>query len=92
MVFLATQDQDSAAVALKGEFSQIADPVNFKVGFEAMSDINRVHSQLSSPHALTRMDRLLLFTSSIEMLNSEGVKTSTKKSLEWVTTRPITPR
>ena len=26
MVFLATQDQDSAAVALKGEFSQIADP------------------------------------------------------------------
>lgn len=54
MVFLATQDQDSAAVALKGEFSQIADPVNFKVGFGAMNDINRVHSQLSSPHVLDK--------------------------------------
>ena len=54
MVFLATQDQDSAVVALKEEFSQIADPVNFKVGFGTMSDINRVHSQLSSPHALNQ--------------------------------------
>ena len=54
MVFLATKDQDSAVVALKEEFSQIADPVNFKVGFGAMSDINRVHSQLSSPHALNQ--------------------------------------
>ena len=54
MVFLATQDQDSAVVALKEEFSQIADPVNFKVGFGVMSDINRVHSQLSSPHALNQ--------------------------------------
>ena len=54
MVFLATQDQDSAVVALREEFSQIADPVNFKVGFGVMSDINRVHDQLSSPHALNQ--------------------------------------
>ncbi len=54
MVFLATQDQDSAVVALKEEFSQIADPVNFKVGFGVMSDINRIHAQLSSPHALNQ--------------------------------------
>lgn len=52
MLFLATKDQDSAVVALKQEFAQIADPVNFKVVFGDLQEISKVHALLNSPFAL----------------------------------------
>ncbi len=55
MLFLTTKDQDSAVKALQNEFSQIADPINFKVGFADVDALNQVHQQLESPFPLDQL-------------------------------------
>jgi len=52
MLFLTTKDQDSAVVSLKQEFSQIADPINFKVGYGDLVEIAQIHNLLNTPYAL----------------------------------------
>lgn len=52
MLFLTTRDQDSAVWALKQEFAQIADPINFKVAFADLNAIDQAHQQLNAPYPL----------------------------------------
>lgn len=55
MLFLATRDQDSAVIALKQEFTQIADPVNFRVALTNLDSITEIHQQLNTPHPLDEL-------------------------------------
>lgn len=55
MLFLATRDQDSAVIALKQEFAQIADPVNFRVALTNLDSITEIHQQLNTPHPLDEL-------------------------------------
>jgi len=55
MLFLATRDQDSAVDALKQEFTQIADPVNFRVALTNLDSITEIHQQLNTPHPLDEL-------------------------------------
>jgi len=55
MLFLATRDQDSAIIALKQEFAQIADPVNFRVALTNLDSITEIHQQLNTPHPLDEL-------------------------------------
>lgn len=55
MLFLATRDQDSAVIALKQEFAQIADPVNFRVALTNLDTITEIHQQLNTPHPLDEL-------------------------------------
>jgi hypothetical protein len=55
MLFLATRDQDSAVDALKQEFTQIADPVNFRVALTNLDSITEIHHQLNTPHPLDEL-------------------------------------
>lgn len=52
MLFLTTQEQDSAVVRIKNEFTQIADPINFYIGFGDLDAIKRVHELLNTPYQL----------------------------------------
>ena len=55
MLFLATRDQDSAVIALKQEFAQIADTVNFRVALTNLDSITEIHQQLNTPHPLDEL-------------------------------------
>ena len=52
MLFLTTREQDSAVTTIKNEFNQIADPINFNVGFGDLDAIKSVHELLNTPHQL----------------------------------------
>ena len=52
MLFLTTRNQDSAVSALKQEFAQIADPVNFKVAYGDLEAIALLHKRLDTPYPL----------------------------------------
>ena len=68
MLFLATKDQDSAVVSLRQEFTQIADPKNFKIAYTDLATIGEIHQQLDSPHPLDEQGA----TSYVYIIDKDG--------------------